>query len=268
MRIIVRSKSVSWTDGGGRRELIWETDTYGAKYEDGTLAQGGYASHIRAHEYFTFPIPESIPTNIAAPMLCAGLTTFAPLKRNNIGPGQKVGVLGLGGLGHFAVMWINALGAEAYVLSHTPDKEKDAEKLGAKGFISTQDDKFMEEYKGFFDMILNSRDVVVKDFKVDPYLELLKVHGRFWNVGLPDKELPGISPFALASTGALVGGSHIGNREECLEMLKLADEKGVRTWVEEVQVGEEGCKQALERLKENDVRYRFTLTGFDKAFAG
>lgn len=244
-----------------------QVDTYGARFPDGTMAQGGYASHIRAHEYFTFKIPDAIPTPIAAPMLCAGLTTFSPLKRNNIGPGHKVAVMGLGGLGHFALMWISALGAESYVISHTPGKREDALKMGAKEFICTTEDKdYLDTYKGKFDMIINARDATDKDFKIDPFLSLLKVHGKFWNVGLPNGDWPGISPFAFASSGAMVGGSHIGNREECLEMLNLAAEKGVKTWVEEIPIGEEGCKQALERLQKSDVRYRFTLTGFDKAF--
>lgn len=200
-------------------------------------------------------------------MLCAGLTTYAPLKRNNIGPGHKVAILGLGGLGHFAVMWTVALGAEATVISHTPSKRADAEKLGAKGFISsTEDADFPEKYKGVFDMIISAKDVVEDGFSIDPYLGMLKVHGKYWNVGIPDKELPAISPFALVSTGAVIGGSHIGNRQECLEMLELAAKKGIKSWVEEIPVGEEGCKKAVERLQANDVRYRFTLTGFDKVF--
>ncbi|KAI7521774.1 NADPH-dependent medium chain alcohol dehydrogenase, partial [Hortaea werneckii] len=117
-------------------------DTFGAQYSDGTLSQGGYSSHIRAHEYFTFKIPESIPSAVAAPMMCAGLTVYSPLVRLGAGPGKKVAVLGLGGLGHFAVMWAVALGAEVYVLSHSPKKKEDALKMGAKEFIVTGEENW------------------------------------------------------------------------------------------------------------------------------
>ncbi|KAF8247666.1 NADPH-dependent medium chain alcohol dehydrogenase [Wilcoxina mikolae CBS 423.85] len=242
-----------------------QVDTYGAKYPDGTITYGGFSSHIRAHEYFTFPIPSSIPTSLAAPMLCAGLTTFSPLKRNNIGPGYKVAVVGIGGLGHFALMWINALGAEAYALSHSPEKEGDAKKMGARAFVCTKTQGWDEEWKGKFDMVLSTADDM-EGWDMQRYLGTLNVHGKFWNLGLPDKPLPLQVTFAFMKNGAFFGGSHIGGRKECLEMLNLAAEKGVKSWVEEIQVGEEGCKEAVERLNRNDVRYRFTLVGFDKAF--
>ncbi|KAI5805083.1 NADPH-dependent medium chain alcohol dehydrogenase [Geopyxis carbonaria] len=242
-----------------------QVDTYGARYPDGTLSQGGYASHIRAHEYFAFPIPEALPSAVAAPMLCAGLTTFSPLKRNGIGPGSKVAVVGLGGLGHFAVMWIKALGASAYVISHSPQKKQDALDLGAVEFIDSTQPDWATPWKLKFDMVLSCADIVA-GFDMAAYLGTLKVHGKFWSVGLPDGALPEISPMTLAANGAFVGGSHLGNRQECLEMLQLAAEKGVKTWVQEIQVGEEGCKEAVERVKRNDVRYRFALVGFDKVF--
>merc|ERR1712113_925368 len=121
-------------------------DTFGAQYSDGTLSQGGYSSHIRAHEYFTFKIPESIPSAVAAPMMCAGLTVYSPLVRLGAGPGKKVAILGLGVLGHFAVMWAVALGAEVYVLSHSPSKKEDALKMGAKEFIVTGEENWHKPY--------------------------------------------------------------------------------------------------------------------------
>lgn len=128
-------------------------DTYGAPYPDGTISQGGFASHVRVHEYFVFPIPNAIPTPLAAPMLCAGLTTFSPLKRAGIGPGKTIAVCGIGGLGHYGIMWANALGAEVYAMSHTPGKEQDAKELGAKGFILTTKDGWADPYKYKFDMV-------------------------------------------------------------------------------------------------------------------
>lgn len=240
-------------------------DTYNDSYPDGTSTQGGFASHIRAHEYFAFKIPDAIPTAQAAPMLCAGLTTFSPLKRNNIGPGSKVGVIGLGGLGHFGVLWAAALGAEVYVLSRSSQKRQDALALGATDLIDTTIVNWNGPYKFQFDMLLCTANST-EGFDIDSYLSTLKVHGKFWNVGLPENPLPQLTGFSFVANGAFIGGSHLGSREDCLEMLQLAAEKGIKSWVEEIQISEEGCKQVLERLKKRDVKYRFTLVGYAKAF--
>lgn len=125
-------------------------------------------------------------------MLCAGLTTFSPLKRNNIGPGHRVAVVGIGGLGHFALMWITALGAEAYAISHTEGKREDAEKMGVKQFIYSGEEGWAEKWKGKFDLVLNTTDAGHL-LKLPDYLGTLKVHGKFWNCGLADKPLPQVS---------------------------------------------------------------------------
>jgi len=135
-------------------------DTYGAPYQDGTISQGGYSSHMRAHEYFTFQIPEKLDTANAAPMLCAGITVYSPLVRLGCGPGKTVGIIGLGGLGHFAVLFASALGAEVYVLSHSPHKKDDALKLGAKHFIDTSKDDWHKDHAFKFDFLLNTADAV------------------------------------------------------------------------------------------------------------
>jgi len=132
-----------------------QVDTYGAKYDDGTVSQGGYASHIRAHEYFTFKIPDNLSTDIAAPMLCAGLTTYSPLVRLGCGPGKKVGIVGIGGLGHFALLWAHALGAEVYAISHTKSKESDCKQLGADHFVYTGDKDWAKPLAFKLDFILN-----------------------------------------------------------------------------------------------------------------
>lgn len=241
-------------------------DTYGGEYSDGTVSQGGYASHIRAHEYFAFKIPDAIPTAIAAPMLCAGLTAFSPLKRNNIGPGSTVGIIGLGGLGHFGVMWAVALGAEVYVLSHSAQKREDALSLGAHDFIDTTIANWNGPYKYRFDMLLCTADTI-DDFDLEEsYFKILKIHAKFWIVGLPKRPLPTLTGLSFIKNGAFVGGSHIGNRKECLEMLQLAADKGLKSWVEEIQLGQDGCKDALERLSKTEARYRLTLVGFDNVF--
>ena len=240
-------------------------DTYNAKYEDGSEAHGGYASHIRAHEYFTFKIPDELPSDAAAPLLCAGLTTYSPLVRAGVGPGKKVAVCGIGGLGHLGLQWSIALGAETYALTHSNHKVDDIKKIGAKEAIVTGKENWAEPWAFTFDFILNCSDMT-NEFDLKTYLSTLKVGGQFHMVGLPDKPLPELQAFAFTSNAAKFTGSHIGNHQEMDDLLKLAEEKGVRPWIETIDISEAGCKEAVERVKENKVHYRFTLTGFDKAF--
>ena len=137
-------------------------DTYTGRYPDGTVTYGGYSSHVRAHEYFTFPIPDALDSANAAPMLCAGITVYSPLVRLDCGPGKTVGVIGIGGLGHFGILFAAALGAEVYALSHSPHKEKDALALGAKHFIDTSKDGWNNDHKYKFDFLLNCSDAVCR----------------------------------------------------------------------------------------------------------
>ncbi|KAA6406807.1 MAG: alcohol dehydrogenase (NADP+) [Lasallia pustulata] len=242
-----------------------QVDTYNAPYPDGTISQGGYANYVRAHEYFTFKIPDNIPSEMAAPMMCAGLTTWSPLVRAHTGPGKKVAILGIGGLGHFGLLWASALGAETYAISHTANKKEDALKLGAKEFICTQDKDWAKKWAFTFDFILNSADMT-HEFNLSDYMSTLAVNGVFHNVGLPDKPLPQIMAQDFAPNGAAISGSHIGSRPEMVSMLKLASEKGIKPMIETLDVSEKGCKEAVERVKANEVRYRFALVNFDKAF--
>ncbi|OQO12968.1 hypothetical protein B0A48_02432 [Cryoendolithus antarcticus] len=241
-------------------------DTYGAPYKDGTIAQGGYSSHMRAHEYFTFKIPDNIETAIAAPMLCAGLTVYSPLVRLGAGPGKKVAIVGMGGLGHFAVLWAVALGAEVYVLSHSPGKKEDALKMGAKEFIVTGDKDWFKPYAFRFDFIINAADATDK-FNLPDYFSTLKVMGKFHNVGLGDKPLPTLMAQDFAPNGCYIGASHIGNRPEMIAMFELASKQNIKSWIEEIPISEAGCKEVVERVQGNkNVRYRLVLTDFDKAF--
>lgn len=243
-----------------------QVDAYGAKHPDGTVAQGGYSSHVRVHEYFVFQIPENLETTIAAPMLCAGITTFSPLKRLGAGPGKKVGIIGLGGLGHFGVLWSVALGAETTVISHTPNKKEDALKMGAKDFIVTKEKGWADKHKFEFDFVINTADATDK-FDLSEYFSILKVNGTFHMVGFPDNPLPAMPAQTFAPNGCYMGASHIGNRPEMEEMLQLASKQNIKSWIETIDLSEEGCKQAVERVYKNDnVRYRFTLTNFDKVF--
>lgn len=243
-------------------------DTYNAQYEDGSWAHGGFASHIRAHEYFTFKIPDKLESAIAAPLLCAGLTTYSPLVRAGVGKGKRVGIVGIGGLGHLALQWSVALGAETFALSHSPDKSDDCRKLGAKEVIITSNDdsSWADPYKQTFDFILNCADMTNK-FDLATYLGLLKPGADFHMVGLPDKPLPEMMAQIFVGGGAKLAGSHLGNHQEMDALLKLAAEKGIAPWVEEVEMSEKGCQQVMRRVKNNEVHYRFTLVNFAKAFA-
>ena len=198
-------------------------------------------------------------------MMCAGLTVWSPLVRAKVGPGKKVGIVGVGGLGHFAVMFANALGAETYAISHSPSKAKDATALGAKEFISTAEKDWAKKWEFTFDFLLNTADMT-HEFNIQEYISIVAVNGEFHHVGLPDEALPKIMAQDFTVNGSKMGASHIGNRPEALAMLKLVSEKGLHPLIETLDISEKGCAEAVERVSKNDVRYRFCLTGFDKAF--
>ena len=240
-------------------------DTYNAQYEDGSWAHGGFASHIRAHEYFTFKIPEKLETNAAAPLLCAGITTYSPMVRAGVGPGKRVGVVGVGGLGHLALQWAAALVAETYAISHSPHKVDDCKKLGAKDVILTNKEGWSKPWFCKFDFVINCADVT-HQFNMAEYLSIIKPTGDFHMVGIPDKPLPEMSAGLFAGNAPKLSGSHLGNNQEMNALLKLAADKGIRPWIEAIPLSEQGCKNAVERLKKNDVRYRLTLSEYDKAF--
>jgi alcohol dehydrogenase (NADP+) len=169
-----------------------------------------------------------------------------------------------GGLGHFAILFAAALGAEVYVISHSPRKKEDALKMGAKHFITNDKDDWAKPYAFTFDFILNTADMT-HEFDLGTYFSTLKVMGTFHNVGMPDEPIS-IKLQAFASNGCYIGTSHIGNRQEMLDMLKLASTQNIKGWVETIPISEAGCKEAVERVKKGDVRYRFTLVGYDEVF--
>ena len=162
-------------------------------------------------------------------------------------------------------MWAAAMGAEVYAISHSPDKEADAKKLGAKEFIITSEKNWHEKWAFTFNFILNTADMT-HTFDLPSMMSTLAVNGEFHNVGLPDKPLPQIMAQNFAPNGCKIGGSHIGSRPEMLRMLKLAVDKSLKPMIETIDISAEGCKEAVERVKENKVHYRFTLVNYDKAF--
>ncbi|KAI5296066.1 hypothetical protein KEM52_005841 [Ascosphaera acerosa] len=242
-------------------------NTYGAEWPgtNGLISQGGYGSHIRTPEHWVFPIPAALDTNTTAPMLCAGITTYSPLVRNGCGPGKKVGILGLGGLGHFGVQFAKALGAETWVISRTRAKEAEAKQLGADGFIATAEEGWAKQHRFSFDIIINCANSS-KGFPIDDYISVMDVHGRFISVGLPEEGQAHPSAGTVFKNAVLIGTSHLGNRQEMLDMLNLAAEKGIKAWVEEMPINEQNLAQCVERMRKGDVRYRFTLTKYEDAF--
>jgi alcohol dehydrogenase (NADP+) len=152
------------------------------------------------------------------------------------------------------------------VLSHSPSKKDDALKLGAKEFITTNEKGWQDKYKFHFDVILNCADATHK-FDLAAYFQTLKVNGYFHNVGFPDHPINNLMVQAFGATGCYFGASHIGNRPEMEEMLELAAKQDIKSWVQTLDISEKGCKEAVERVYKNDnVRFRFTLVGYDKVF--
>jgi len=232
-------------------------DTYNAKYSNGDLAQGGYSTGIRAHERFVFPIPPELPLASVAPMLCAGITVFSPLIRNGAKPGARVGIVGVGGLGHYAVMFAKALGCkDVVVFSHSESKKADCEKMGATDFVLTGESDFAKKYMGQLDLIIVTTDVS-KAIPISDLVPALGVHGRLIVCAMPDEALPPMKSQSLAGNGALIGGTHIGSKKEILQMLKLAVDHKINSWIEELPMSQ--CGKAVQNVKDNKVKYRHVL---------
>ncbi|MEC3852581.1 NAD(P)-dependent alcohol dehydrogenase [Paenarthrobacter ureafaciens] len=227
--------------------------TYGSVDLDGTITQGGYSSDVVVNEDFVVSIPESLDLDVAAPLLCAGITTYSPLRHWGAGPGKKVAVVGLGGLGHMAVKLASAMGAEVTVLSQSLMKMEDGLKLGAKDYYATSDPATFEKLGGTFDLIINT---VSASIDISAYLKLLALDGTLVNVGAPAEPLP-------VQAGALIGGrrsfagSAIGGIRETQEMLNFCAEHGLGAEIEVIPA--EKINEAYERVLASDVRYRFVI---------
>ena len=198
-------------------------------------------------------------------MLCAGLTAYSPLVRNGCGPGKKVGIVGLGGIGHFGLLFAKALGAEVWVISRTHSKEEDARKMGADGFLATSDKGWNEPHIMTFDLIVNTASSF-EGFDLDAYLSILDVHAKWVSVGLPEDDGIKVRNQTFLSNGCFFGSSHLGSRREVLAMLQLAVDKNLKPWVEEVPISKDSLPKTLKRLEGNDIRYRFCLTNYEEQF--
>jgi uncharacterized zinc-type alcohol dehydrogenase-like protein len=229
------------------------TGTYnGHDRRDGSLTFGGYSERIVAREEFVLKVPASIPMAEAAPLLCAGITSYSPLRTWKVGPGSKVAVAGLGGLGHMGVKLAAAMGAEVTVLSRSESKRADAEKLGAHAFLNTDDAAAMNAKRGYFDMVLNTIPV---RHDVVPYLHLLRIDGVQVLVGL-------IGMMPELHTGVLLGrkvltGSGIGGLAETQEMLDFCAEHDIVPDIEIVRM--QDIAAAYDRMEASDIKYRFVI---------
>jgi alcohol dehydrogenase (NADP+) len=202
-----------------------------------------------------FPIPENLPSAIAAPMLCAGLTVYSPLVRSKVSAGSRVGIVGIGGLGHFAIMFAKALGAEVTAISHTSSKSADATKMGASHFIATNTDNWSEPHARSLDIILCTS--FAKDYPLEEYLSMLDIGGTMIYVGIPESALPPLPPTLMIGNNSALRGSNTGSKKEVIEMLKLAADQGIKSWVEELPM--EKCVEAIEKLTRGEARYRIVL---------
>lgn len=227
--------------------------TYNGMGKDGLPTYGGYSNIMVVHEDFTLRISEKISLAAAAPLLCAGITTYSPLRHWNIGKGHRLAVLGLGGLGHMAVKFGAAFGAEVTVLSTSASKEAEAKKLGAHKFVLTSDPAQAKSVKGYFDFVI---DTVSAEHDFRFYLSMLKTNGTHILVGLPSKALE-IQPFSIVGGRKSVAGSSIGGLPETQEMLDYCAEHNIISDIELIDIKD--INQAYERMVKGDVRYRFVI---------
>jgi len=227
--------------------------TYNGTGYDGVPTLGGYARQVVVSERFALSIPDGIELDEAAPLLCAGITVWTPLRRFGAGPGKKVAVIGLGGLGHMAVKIAHAMGADVTVLSRTDAKSADAADLGASRFVATGADGALKPLRATFDLIVNT---VSADLDIDTYLRLLKPLGALVNVGLPTSKYA-ISPGSLVGGSKVLAGSNIGGIPATQDMLDFCAEHGIGATVERISADD--VDAAYDRVVDGDVRYRFVI---------
>lgn len=227
--------------------------TYNGKGYDGEETMGGYSQQVVVSERFAVRIPDALELDVAAPLLCAGITTYNPLKRWGAGPGTTVAVVGLGGLGHLGVKFAAALGAEVTVLSQSTAKQADSARFGAVGHRATKDESTFEDLRGQFDLILNT---VSANLPFDDYLSLLKPNGAMVNVGAPS-DPSSFRAFSLIGGSKVLAGSNIGGIPQTQEMLDFAAEHGIAAEIETISADQ--VNEAYDRVVNSDVRYRFVI---------
>jgi uncharacterized zinc-type alcohol dehydrogenase-like protein len=228
--------------------------TYNGVERDGkTPTQGGYSNKIVVDENYVLRIPDKLPLDRAAPLMCAGITLYSPLKHWKAGPGRKVAIIGFGGLGHMGVKIACALGAQVTVLSHSLKKLEDAKRMGAHHFYATSDPKTFENLKGYFDLIVNTVSV---ELDLNQYTNLLALDGTMVIVGLPEKEMS-INAFSLINARRSIAGSVIGGIMETQEMLDFCNKNNISCDIELIPIKK--VNEAYQRVINSDVRYRFVI---------
>jgi uncharacterized zinc-type alcohol dehydrogenase-like protein len=235
--------------------LMGNTGTYGSTERDGSsVTQGGYSDVIVVNEDFVLSIPGNLPLDKAAPLLCAGITLYSPLTHWKAGPGKKVGIMGLGGLGHMGVKIAAALGAEVTVLSHSESKREDAKNLGAHNFLLTKTPEVFLENANQFDLIINT--ISSADIDIASYIGLLKMDGTIVSVGAPEKPIS-LNLFSLIMMRKNYAGSMIGSIKETQEMLDFCGKHNITPEIE--LINPDQVNVAYERVLKSDVRYRFVM---------
>ena len=230
------------------------TFTYNGKERDGvTLTQGGYSERIVVNQDYVLRIPDSLPLDAAAPLLCAGITVYSPLRHWHAGPGKKVAVVGLGGLGHMAVKFAHALGAHVTVLSQSLRKEADARRMGADEVLATSDPETFKRLASRFDLMINT---VSEGIDWNQYLGLLTLNGTMVQVGVPETAVP-VSAFPLVLHRRSLSGSLIGGIRETQEMLDFCGQHNIVSDIEVIPI--QKANEAYERVIKSDVRYRFVI---------
>jgi len=234
--------------------LKGSSQTYNGTEQDGkTPTYGGYSNTIVVNEDFVLHVSDKLNLAAVAPLLCAGITTYSPLRHWKVGKGHKLAVLGLGGLGHMAVKFGVSFGAEVTVLSTSPSKEQDARKLGAHNFVVTTDEAQLAAARNSFDFIL---DTVSAEHDLNLYLSLLKTDGTHICVGVPSKPSP-VAAFSLLGGRKSLAGSGIGGIAETQEMLDYCAEHGIVSEIEMIDI--KNIQNAYDRMLKGDVRYRFVI---------
>jgi len=227
--------------------------TYNSRFPDGTPTYGGYSESIVVDETFALSISPKLDLAATAPLLCAGITTYSPLRHWNVQPGQKVGVVGLGGLGHMALKFAHAFGAHVTQFTTSPGKEADAKRLGADEVVLTRDPEALKPLAGTFHFIL---DTVSAPHDLNLYLNMLKRDGSMVLVGLPENPAE-VSAFPLAGKRRSLAGSNIGGIAETQEMLDFCAEHNIVSDIETIPISK--VDEAYERMLKNDVKYRFVI---------
>jgi uncharacterized zinc-type alcohol dehydrogenase-like protein len=230
------------------------TGTYNQLERDGkTPAMGGYSNVMVVNEDYAVSIPDNLPLDGVAPLLCAGITLYSPIKHWKAGPGKKVAVMGLGGLGHMGVKFAVAMGAEVTVFSHSPSKEDDAKAMGAHHFVSTKSVDFNKKYIKHFDLILNT---VSAELNINDYLQMLNVDGTLVVIGLPGKPYA-VEVGSLLPARRSLSGSMIGGIPEMQEMLNFCGQHNIVSDVEVIKA--DYINTAYDRTVASDVKYRFVI---------